>query len=107
CNPTQGLTSCGQNPCGNCGCNSCGASGTAYGSMPVTNGGMPMPVTSMPVGPTPTGANYEELPDTKGSDTTTVTDQKTTAPIPLPAPPDITLPPGATEEKPAKSTEAP
>lgn len=73
CNPTSGLSACGQDPCGNPNCNTCGQRGCANGncgSLPAMNGHVVLPGGtgyddgggSTPVLP-PAGANGQVAPE--------------------------------------------
>lgn len=101
CNPTNGLSSCGQDPCGRCN-NGCQCNGGA-----VTNGmsvqGMPTPAGQLPGGAVyDDSANATTVLPTPDSDqeTTTTTPSETTSPSPTPQ--DLSLPGGA--QKPAEET---
>lgn len=61
CNPTQGLSSCGQDPCGNPNCNTCGQAGCVGGAC---GGGAPMMQGHVAL---PGGTGYDD-----GSGTTQV-----------------------------------
>jgi pilus assembly protein CpaC len=109
CNPTQGYTMCGQDPCNNnCGCNQgapcngCNTCGVGNGPMPVMTGEVQM--QSGPTAVIQGGTGYDDS-SVKVESPTTVSDQKSEAVAPLPAPQDITLPGGASESKPATVAE--
>jgi pilus assembly protein CpaC len=100
CNPTQGLSACGQNPCGTCGGCSCN------GGMPAMNGAMPM--QEMPV---PAGVRAEGSMNGALGSPTMITDQNDKSAVRVesnpPAATDITLPSGASDAKSSKATEQP
>jgi pilus assembly protein CpaC len=91
CNPIQGLTTCGQDPCascarGNCnggGCNNCNG-GMVEGHMPVVTDGISMPG----------GVGYDD-----SGEPSTITDQGESVVAPNTATPnDLPLPPQSSEE---------
>lgn len=111
CNPTQGLSSCGQESCGNNGdcnqgapCNSCGTCGAGNAPMPMMNGEVRIQNGPTAVLPLPGGTGYDDS-SVKVESSTTVTDQKSAPMAPLPAPQDITLPSGTSEPKAATPAE--
>ena len=110
CNPTQGLGSCGQDPCGHCN-NGCQCNGA-----PVMNGGMPVQGMSgqimMPTAATQMsgGSGYDDstnintvLPSPESDSGANAAPTETTSPSP--APPDLTLPESAATEKSPKPAE--
>lgn len=108
CNPTNGLGSCGQNPCGNCNGGSCGQCG---GQSPVMNGGVPVQEMPTPTAVLPGGTGYEESANPTNTAPTTATepDTKVAAPtetVPVSsAPQDIKLPDSASGDKTQKPPE--
>ncbi len=125
CNPTQGLSACGQDPCGKCGgCPSCGANGssgmngscgTCQGPPPMVQGGAPIGVTTASPMPIPT-TGYDELPsatavypsttgqsevvpNSPGTAASGTESKSSTETITPPAPQDISLPENPSEGK--------
>jgi pilus assembly protein CpaC len=112
CNPTQGLNSCGHNPCGTYGnCSTCGNGCPSCGPMSNMNANAPMPAMATPGMPMPGGAGYENSSEATAVYPTTVTDQdqKTTTVIEKsvvpPTPQDITLPATSGDDKSQKASE--
>jgi pilus assembly protein CpaC len=105
CNPTQGLGSCGQDPCGHCN-GGCGCNGT-----PVMKGGIPvqgMPAQNMMPTPTtqmPGGSGYDDSTSGTAVLPTPESDQDAKDPAPaettsaLPAPQELSLPESTAPEK--------
>jgi pilus assembly protein CpaC len=106
CNPTNGLGSCGHDPCGRCN-NGCQCNGGAMNGVPVqgmpTQNMMPTPATQMPGGTgyddSANGTTVLPTPDAdQGANAATTTEAKPATP----APQDLTLPGSA--PKPAEET---
>jgi pilus assembly protein CpaC len=99
CNPTQGLQSCGQDPCGGCnnGCQ-CNGAPVVNGGMPVQGGQnmMPRPATQMPIGTgSEDSSNGTVVLPSPDSEQAAKPEPPVEATSASPAPHDLTLPESA------------